>query len=229
MKKLLIIIYLVTSLIFSINSKLAFAANTENQAIQQETTSNIVHAVETDTHQEAESKSEEKTGIVGMFGLNWKLFVAQLINFAIVLFVLWKWVFGPITKGLKERANKIEASLQKAEDINNEKINFDAWKEAEIKQAKSEAAAIITTAKQDAVKVKDKILEEAKLESQKLQDNNRQQLEKQSQEALAQVKLQIADIIVNATEKIIKQKISSDNSVDKKIIDDAVNQAKGSV
>ncbi|MBX4188293.1 MAG: hypothetical protein KW793_04140, partial [Candidatus Doudnabacteria bacterium] len=35
---------------------------------------------------------KNSSGVLGTLGINWKLFLAQLINFSIVLFVFWKWV-----------------------------------------------------------------------------------------------------------------------------------------
>ena len=41
----------------------------------------IAHAAEEVAH------SEAQTGVLGTFGVNWKFFVAQLINFSIVIFI----------------------------------------------------------------------------------------------------------------------------------------------
>ena len=52
--------------------------------------------------------------IIKNLGIDWKIFLAQLVNFGIVFFVLKKFAFSPIQKLLKERQSKIEKGLDDA-------------------------------------------------------------------------------------------------------------------
>ena len=52
--------------------------------------------------------------IIKNLGIDWKIFLAQLVNFGIVFFVLKKFAFSPIQKLLKERQSKIEKGLNDA-------------------------------------------------------------------------------------------------------------------
>ena len=54
------------------------------------------------------TKEAGSGGVIGTLGLNWKLFMAQLLNFGIVLFVLWKWVFRPVAGALETRRQRVE-------------------------------------------------------------------------------------------------------------------------
>ncbi len=174
----------------------------------------------------SESKEEpkEKVGIVGMFGLNWKLFLAQLINFAIILFVLWKWVFGPVTSGLTKRTQKIEDSLAEAERIMKDRSDFDSWKKSEIAQARVEASGIITKAKQEAEAVKNDSMAQTKADQTALVEQTRRQLEQEKQLIITEAKVEIADLVVTATETILKEKINS--AKDKELIKEALKQAQ---
>ncbi|MEZ4180444.1 MAG: F0F1 ATP synthase subunit B [Candidatus Doudnabacteria bacterium] len=185
-------------------------------------------AAEDNTEQAHESTEagthQEDEGIVGLFGLNWKLFVAQLINFSIVLFVLWKWVFGPVTKGLSDRTSKIESSLKEAEQINEDRQNFDSWKENEVSQVRKEASAIILQAKQDAEQLKNHSLETTKQEQDKLREQAIAQIEQEKNKAIVEVQSHLADLVTQASEKIIQTNL--DPKTSSKQIQDAINQAK---
>jgi F-type H+-transporting ATPase subunit b len=63
-------------------------------------------------------------GILGTFGIKPSLFIAQLINFAIVLFILKKWVFTPLLKTMDERRRVIDEGLKHSEEA--EKIHAQA-------------------------------------------------------------------------------------------------------
>lgn len=170
-----------------------------------------------------EEHAAEEVGIVGMFGINWKLFLAQLINFAIVLFVLWKWVFKPVTKGLSDRTEKIENSLQDAEKIAKDRTDFDSWKQGEISTVRTEATAIITQAKETAEALKADTLKATADEQNNLIEQAKKRLEQEKSAMMESAKSELADIVVQATSTILKAKI--DPVKDKQLIDDALKQA----
>lgn len=186
------------------------------------TDSTTIEAAPTETTDHAETAKEE--GIVGMFGLNWKLFIAQLINFGIVVFVLWKWVFKPVTKGLSDRTDKIEGSLAEAERIMKDRADFDTWKQGEISTVRTEATAIIAQAKQTAEELKTNTLKTTSEEQNRLIEQTKTRLEQEKGLMIQQAKTELADIVVEATSKILKAKI--DPVKDKQLIDDAIKSAQ---
>ncbi len=163
-----------------------------------------------------EEHAEEKTGVLGTLGVNWKLLIAQLVNFGIVLFVLWKWVFGPVARGLENRTKKIEQSLADATTITQEKEEFKTWKTKEMSAARGEAALIVTEAKKEAEEAKNKILTEARSEQEKIMEQAKVQLESEKDKALSEIKGEIATLVVAATQKILQEKL--DPTKDKELI-----------
>ena len=97
------------------------------------------------------------------------------------MFVLWKWVFGPVTKGLSQRTEKIENSLKDAEKITTERNDFESWKQEKISLIRTEASAIITQAKRDAENLRASTLEQTKSEQQKVIANVQVKLEQEKQ------------------------------------------------
>ncbi len=174
----------------------------------------IAHAAEEATN----------TGITGTFGIDWMKFIAQLINFAAVLFVLWKWVFTPVTKKLEERTAKIEKAMRDANTTEKEKQEFAVWKDEQMKNARVEAGSIISAAQKDAGAVKDSILIQAKEDQLKLVDQSRKQIESEKTAAMQSAKSELADLITNATEKILRQKL--DGAKDKQLICESLSNLK---
>ena len=54
--------------------------------------------------------------LLGTFHIDWRLLVAQIINFAIVFAVLYRFVVKPLQKVMLERTAKIEQGLKDAEN-----------------------------------------------------------------------------------------------------------------
>lgn len=230
---LLIVTIVIVGIAFGIGINYSSAASTPanlqpatGQNEYREANSDSATHVETTTDSATPEHTEkaEDTGIVGMFGLNWKLFLAQLVNFGIILFVLWKWVFGPVTKGLSDRTEKIEHSLADAQKITEERETFDSWKQGEIGKVRMEASGILTQAKVDAEKLKENTLNQTKDEQAKLLVSAQSKLEQEKLAMLASVKTELADLVVAATENLLKQKL--DPKKDTGLAEEALRQAK---
>jgi F-type H+-transporting ATPase subunit b len=176
----------------------------------------VAHAAEEVAHAESASP-----GVLGALGINWKLFIAQLINFSIVLFVLSKYVFGPISKKLAERTEKIDVALKDAEKIEQEKIEFNTWKDAEITKARKEASEIINKSQAEAQKLKENLLSQTKIEQEKLVTQAKALISDEEKKMISEVKHEVADMVTKASEKIIRKKL--DTEADKKLIQESLN------
>lgn len=162
------------------------------------------------THAALAAAEETTKDPIALLGLDWKLFIAQLINFGIVVLVLWKWVFIPASRALEKRTKKIEDSLANADSIQKEKNEFESWKDGEILKSKKQASEIIKSAQDEAVAVKKSEIEAAKKEQFEIIENTKLRLRREQDVAVKNAKEEIADLIIVATEKIIKQKLNSE-------------------
>jgi len=80
-----------------------------------------------------------KESLLGTFGINWKLLIAQLINFSVVLFVMWKWVYTPLLKLIEDRQKKIEQGIRDAEASARSRSESERQAETAILAARKEA------------------------------------------------------------------------------------------
>src|SRR5581483_2231836 len=106
--------------------------------------------------------------VLGTLGINWKLFLAQLINFGIVLFIFWRWVVTPLGKTLTDRQNRIEQGLKNADQTEEAKKKFEEWKAAEMKKVRTEADHILRTTTDTANKIKQDTIVEAHSQANKI-------------------------------------------------------------
>lgn len=102
------------------------------------------------------------------FGIDWKLMIAQLINFGVVFFVLRAFAYKPILKLLDERKKKIEDGLAFAEKAKSELTNIEVLKADEMKKAQVQSLEIIKAGEASATKVRDEIVAGGEAEKMKL-------------------------------------------------------------
>lgn len=94
-------------------------------------------------------------------GIEGTALIAQIVNFGILLFVLWKFLYTPILKVLDERSAKIAQSQKDAEKIEKALAKSEKEQEAIILTAKQEADQIIKAAKKTAKEVEKDIITKA--------------------------------------------------------------------
>ena len=151
---------------------------------------------------------------IGTLGLNWKLFLAQLLNFGVVLFVLWRWVFRPLSGALEQRRLKIEGSVKKAEEI-EARLNLLAVERKETMQkARQEADGIIKDALTAASNIKTEGEAAARAQSEKILNDTKVEINAEKDRALKEVKTEIATIVIAAAEKVARVKIDSKQDMD---------------
>ena len=95
--------------------------------------------------------SGAEQGFFDSFGVNWPFFIAQLINFILVLFVLKKFAFGPIQEILDTRRGRIADGEAKLVEIEQKLADSEKEKAALLEKANNDAKRLITEAKTSAV------------------------------------------------------------------------------
>ena len=88
--------------------------------------------------------------LIEHFGIDWKILLIQILNFAIVLVAFTFLIYKPLVKYIAERKEKIEAGLTKEEEASkrfSEIVNLEREK---MKVAEDRASSIIATAQKKA-------------------------------------------------------------------------------
>ncbi len=146
----------------------------------------------------------EASGGLGTLGINFKIFLAQLLNFTIVLVVMWKFAYKPIVKLLEERQEKIERGVKQAEDVEKRVQELEHEQKEVIATAKSEAAKILDEARVIAEDRKKDLLAKAKEEVKGVVAQGKVQLETQKEQMIQEAREEIAAIAVEAARKILE-------------------------
>ncbi|MBI3231567.1 MAG: F0F1 ATP synthase subunit B [Candidatus Doudnabacteria bacterium] len=180
----------------------------------------FIHFAHAATEAAVEAGARESAGAIGSLGINLKLFIAQLVNFGIILLVLWKWVFTPVAKKLTARTERVEKAMRDASNTEKAKNEFFQWKETEMARVRSQTTAIITSAQNEAAKAKQQIMDETKKEQEKVIQQAKVKIEEEKNSAVREVKSQMADLVTLASEKILRKKL--DEHQDEELIKESL-------
>ena len=146
----------------------------------------------------------------GLLSANVGLAVWLFVAFTILLILLGKFAWGPITAALAEREGTIEESMTRAERALAEAKRLQADNEAARRDAERQAQQILREAKEQAEAQRAADIEKTKAEIARMQEAAQSEIERQKQQALAELRSEVASLAVGAAEKILRETIDAD-------------------
>jgi len=157
-------------------------------------------------------------------GLNVKILIAQLINFAILFFVLYKFGYKPMLQFLDDRKEKIEKGVENAESAMQKLVELEEKEKEVIKKAKQESLAIIEESKEQGEEKRKQIIEKAKQEIGQIINQEKAKMQTEKAETLKEIKKEISGLVVDAVEKVLDEKM--DAKADKELIQKIAKEIK---
>ncbi|MDR1522444.1 MAG: ATP synthase F0 subunit B [Endomicrobium sp.] len=142
--------------------------------------------------------------IIQKFGLEAKLFLFQLVNFLIIVFILKRFLFAPLRKMLEQRKRKIEQSLLDAENAKLALDNASQERKKMLSEAKLNADKLTSSVKIAIEEEKQKATIEAKHQAQTILDEARQQAGLE----FDNVSKQLGKMSIDLSQKILKKVFS---------------------
>jgi len=131
--------------------------------------------------------------------------IGVIICVAVLLWLLNRYLFQPITHILDKRDDILKGSREKAEKNLSDIEQKIAQYRAAISQARQEAEAIQKKAIAQATKEKEKIRVEAEEESQRLIEQNIKDIQKEENKARRLLDKEVSQLASSITETILKQ------------------------
>lgn len=158
------------------------------------------------------------------FGVEPLLLLAQMVNFAILLFILKRFLYKPILKVLEERKNKIATSMKQSEQIQKKFEELDVKQQEILDNARNESAQIIDGAKSEAKTLANQIQIEASNQTQLSLKRAQETLALEKQKMISEAKKEIVSVVTSATQKVIgKMMTKKDND---RLVTEAVNETE---
>lgn len=146
---------------------------------------------------------EAHESVLGALGVNWKLFIAQLVNFSVVLFVMWKWVYRPLLKIIDARTAKIDKGLKDAEAAASAKSGAEKASEEAILTARREAQRILEEAQKQAGTERAEMKAKTQAELAALIQQGKDALAAEKEKMVREARSDIAELAVEAAKKAL--------------------------
>lgn len=148
--------------------------------------------------------------IFNHFGLDIRFLLAQIVNFGIVAFLLYKFAFKPVLATIEERQKKISDGLQYAEEMKIKLADAEKEHAATLQKAQQEAQTILGEARETAKLYLDKQTEAAAGKSEEIIAKAKEAIELERNKMLTEVRGEVVRLVIDTTSKVLTKDLSED-------------------
>lgn len=140
-----------------------------------------------------------------------------VIIFLILLWVLRKYAWKPITDALTIREQTIEESIARAEKALAEAKAIAADNEKARREGEMEAQRIVRDAREASEQLRQAEMDRTREQIARMQSQATEEIDREKQHALEALRTEVADLAIRAAELVIKEKM--DDATHRKMVD----------
>jgi len=136
-------------------------------------------------------------------GINPIFLLSQIVNFAILAFLLRRFAYTPILNALDQRRERIEKGLEDARLAEEARANAESERQQILDQARAEAQGVVAEANQRGELQAAKIVEDAQTQAQAIREEARAEAQAERNRMLGEMRGQISALAIAAANQLI--------------------------
>lgn len=157
------------------------------------------------------------------FGVTKQLFIAQLISFSLVAYLLNRFAYKPILNVLDERRKRIAEGLENAQKIKQELAAAEVRYQEILKQANQEAQRIIDEARAASSSLSEKGKQDAIAEAEHIIAKAREVTALEHSQMFASLKRELGRLVIDTTSKVTGKVLTAEDQA--RLSEEAVREA----
>ena len=140
----------------------------------------------------------------------WQEIVVGSVAFAVLCFVLMKFVFPRMEETFRARVDAIEGGLKRAEEAQSEANKLLEQYKAQLAEARTDAAKIRDDARADAEEIRQEIQARAREESDRVIAAGREQLNAERQQIVRELRAEVGTLAVDLAGRIVGESLADE-------------------
>jgi len=166
--------------------------------------------------------AQEQNGGSGLIEVVPGLMIWTLICFGITFYVLKRFAFARIQKGIDERRDRIRKAVEEADHARAEARSLLEQHRQLIADAKGDAADILADARKVADAQIVRVKEEAEVERARRLEETRRQIDAETKRSLDMIRSEVADLTLEATARVTGKVLDAEDQ--RRLIDEAISE-----
>ena len=157
-------------------------------------------------------------------GINLPQLIAQIINFFILLGLLYLVAYKPILRMFDERSRKIKESMEETESIKEHAARAEEEAAKRIEAASKEGQEVVARAVRTSEEIRRKAQQEARPEAEALIAKARLEIQGERDEAIDELRKEVTDLTILAAERVVEH--SLDKEAHRRLIDKVLEESE---
>ena len=162
-------------------------------------------------------------GGIENLGINLPTLAAQLINFGILIGILFLVAYKPLMRMLDERSKKVKESMEQAEQVKEQAVHAEEEVKRQLETAGKQGQEVIARAARTGEELGQKAQEQARQEGESLIVRARAEIQRERDDAIDELRREFADLTVTAAGKVIDR--SLDKEAHRQLIDEVLEES----
>mgnify|MGYP001570004818 CR=1 FL=1 len=167
-------------------------------------------------------ESGAEAGILASLGLNGYQFAAQLLNFVLVIAIVWWLILRPLVRTLEARRKMIDESLEKAKQVVTALSMSEVKFQERIDEAKVEANKLIERAHDSATTAAVSMKQKAHKEIEMLVNQAKKNINIDRERMQTELRDETVALVIATMEKMLEKKYSDTD--DKKMVAEVLKE-----
>jgi len=157
---------------------------------------------------------------LGNIGFDWRVALANLINFLIIFYLLNRFIFKPMAKTLKERKDKIEGGIENAQKADTALVLAREEKKKIVNQAHVESNEIVKGAREQERSIVAEAADKARVEADNILDDARAATDREKKRAQEELEREASALVVSGVRQLLKEEVTKEKgeSIIKRIV-----------
>lgn len=154
----------------------------------------------------------EEAGGGGLMSLRVNLMFWTLVIFAVLYFILNKWVFPAVLGMVEAREKALAEAIEGAKRDRDEAARLLAEHRQSIENSRADAQKLIAEARGVAEKMRTDTLEKTRQEQQEMLERARRDIAAERDRAIAELRREAVDLAIRGASKVIEENLDSDKN-----------------
>lgn len=155
------------------------------------------------------AENENKfTQVTTKFGIEAGALAVQIFSFVVLALIVWYFGFRPLMKTVAERQKKIEEGLRFSDEMRAKLAQSEADYKEKMRQAATDAAAVLETARRTAKETIEKASQDAIARAEETEKRAAENIAREREKMLAELKGEVAALVVETTAKLLARDLS---------------------
>ncbi len=135
-------------------------------------------------------------------------FIGQLIGFAVIAFIIWRYVVPPVKTLMQKQQDAVRTALAESAEAAKKLAEADAEHAKALEKAKAESSKVTDEAKHDSERIAAQLAEQAGLDAERIKAQGAQQVQLMRQQLIRQLRQGLGDEAVQKAASLVRDHVA---------------------